>query len=105
MNGESAAGFELHTTPEEPATELAVLMRSEFLADRRAMPRNGIIRMARSAGTTAAPGTRQTLTIGRFARLCRLSVKQLRRYDEMGLSAPVRGQQLRLPPLHARTGT
>ncbi|MFE5092485.1 MerR family transcriptional regulator [Streptomyces sp. NPDC056638] len=32
----------------------------------------------------------QLLTIGRFARLCRLSVKQLRHYDEMGLLAPVR---------------
>ncbi|WP_326809977.1 MerR family transcriptional regulator [Streptomyces scopuliridis] len=32
----------------------------------------------------------ELLTIGRFARLCRLSVKQLRRYDEMGLLAPVR---------------
>ncbi|MDQ1012426.1 DNA-binding transcriptional MerR regulator [Streptomyces sp. V4I23] len=30
------------------------------------------------------------LTIGRFARLCRLSVKQLRHYDEMGLLAPAR---------------
>jgi DNA-binding transcriptional MerR regulator len=30
------------------------------------------------------------LTIGRFARLCRLSIKQLRHYDEMGLLAPVR---------------
>ncbi|MFF2021175.1 MerR family transcriptional regulator [Streptomyces sp. NPDC058171] len=30
------------------------------------------------------------LTIGRFARLCRLSVKQLRHYDETGLLAPVR---------------
>ncbi|MFF5990777.1 MerR family transcriptional regulator [Prauserella flavalba] len=29
------------------------------------------------------------LTIGRFARLCRLSVKQLRHYDELGLLAPV----------------
>lgn len=28
------------------------------------------------------------LTIGRFARLVRLSVKQLRRYDELGLLAP-----------------
>ncbi len=28
------------------------------------------------------------LTIGRFARLTRLSVKQLRRYDELGLLAP-----------------
>jgi len=28
------------------------------------------------------------LTIGRFARLMRLSVKQLRRYDELGLIAP-----------------
>lgn len=32
----------------------------------------------------------ELLTIGRFARLCRLSVKQLRHYDEMGLLAPVR---------------
>lgn len=32
----------------------------------------------------------ELLTIGRFARLCRLSVKQLRRYDDMGLLAPVR---------------
>ncbi|WP_052850956.1 MerR family transcriptional regulator [Streptomyces avicenniae] len=31
----------------------------------------------------------QLLTIGRFARLCRLSVKQLRHYDETGLLAPV----------------
>ncbi|MDX3107486.1 MerR family transcriptional regulator [Nonomuraea angiospora] len=31
----------------------------------------------------------ELLTIGRFARLCRLSVKQLRHYDEMGLLAPV----------------
>ncbi|MBL1102509.1 MerR family transcriptional regulator [Streptomyces coffeae] len=29
------------------------------------------------------------LTIGRFARLCRLSVKQLRHYDELGLLAAV----------------
>ncbi|MBH5333869.1 MerR family transcriptional regulator [Streptomyces pactum] len=29
------------------------------------------------------------LTIGRFARLCRLSVKQLRHYDETGLLSPV----------------
>ncbi|GAB7035736.1 MerR family transcriptional regulator [Streptomyces sp. NPDC021749] len=32
----------------------------------------------------------ELLTIGRFARLCRLSVKRLRHYDEMGLLAPVR---------------
>ncbi|AWS43637.1 MerR family transcriptional regulator [Streptosporangium sp. 'caverna'] len=32
----------------------------------------------------------ELLTIGRFARLCRLSVKQLRHYDEMGLLAPIR---------------
>ncbi|MBN0049150.1 MerR family transcriptional regulator [Streptomyces actuosus] len=32
----------------------------------------------------------ELLTIGRFARLCRLSVKQLRHYDDMGLLAPVR---------------
>ncbi|MEZ0077210.1 MerR family transcriptional regulator [Planotetraspora sp. GP83] len=32
----------------------------------------------------------ELLTIGRFARLCRLSVKQLRHYDEMGLLPPVR---------------
>ncbi|NXY94751.1 GyrI-like domain-containing protein [Streptomyces sp. BR123] len=32
----------------------------------------------------------ELLTIGRFARLCRLSVKQLRRYDETGLLVPVR---------------
>ncbi|MET9662508.1 GyrI-like domain-containing protein [Streptomyces sp. NPDC006510] len=32
----------------------------------------------------------ELLTIGRFARLCRLSVKQLRHYDETGLLAPVR---------------
>ncbi|MBT2364131.1 MerR family transcriptional regulator [Streptomyces sp. ISL-10] len=32
----------------------------------------------------------ELLTIGRFARLCRLSVKQLRHYDEMGLLAPAR---------------
>ncbi|MFB6618210.1 MerR family transcriptional regulator [Streptomyces sp. NPDC056367] len=31
----------------------------------------------------------ELLTIGRFARLCRLSVKQLRHYDDMGLLAPV----------------
>jgi len=30
------------------------------------------------------------LTIGRFAQLARLSVKQLRRYDELGLLAPAR---------------
>ncbi|MEV7130055.1 GyrI-like domain-containing protein [Streptomyces sp. NPDC093260] len=30
------------------------------------------------------------LTIGRFARLCRLSVKQLRHYDDLGLLAPIR---------------
>lgn len=30
----------------------------------------------------------ELLTIGRFARLCRLSVKQLRHYDELGLLAP-----------------
>ncbi|AJZ82504.1 MULTISPECIES: MerR family transcriptional regulator [Streptomyces] len=32
----------------------------------------------------------ELLTIGRFARLCRLSIKQLRHYDETGLLAPVR---------------
>ncbi|MFG3053309.1 MerR family transcriptional regulator [Kitasatospora sp. NPDC048239] len=32
----------------------------------------------------------ELLTIGRFARLCRLSVKQLRHYDELRLLAPVR---------------
>ncbi|MFI2369444.1 MerR family transcriptional regulator [Streptomyces sp. NPDC018833] len=32
----------------------------------------------------------ELLTIGRFARLCRLSVKQLRHYDETGLLAPAR---------------
>ncbi|MGC0417316.1 MerR family transcriptional regulator [Embleya sp. AB8] len=32
----------------------------------------------------------ELLTIGRFARLCRLSVKQLRHYDDMGLLAPLR---------------
>ncbi|MFJ7199580.1 MULTISPECIES: MerR family transcriptional regulator [unclassified Streptomyces] len=32
----------------------------------------------------------ELLTIGRFARLCRLSVKQLRHYGEIGLLAPVR---------------
>ncbi|MEV8067227.1 MerR family transcriptional regulator [Streptomyces sp. NPDC085995] len=32
----------------------------------------------------------ELLTIGRFARLCRLSVKQLRHYDDTGLLAPVR---------------
>lgn len=32
----------------------------------------------------------ELLTIGRFARLCRLSVKQLRHYDELGLLAPDR---------------
>ncbi|MET8545494.1 MerR family transcriptional regulator [Kitasatospora sp. NPDC004799] len=32
----------------------------------------------------------ELLTIGRFARLCHLSVKQLRHYDDMGLLAPVR---------------
>ncbi|MFD8414997.1 MULTISPECIES: MerR family transcriptional regulator [unclassified Streptomyces] len=31
----------------------------------------------------------ELLTIGRFARLCRLSVKQLRHYDETGLLVPV----------------
>lgn len=31
----------------------------------------------------------ELLTIGRFARLCRLSVKQLRHYDELGLLRPV----------------
>ncbi|MFJ9776160.1 MerR family DNA-binding transcriptional regulator [Kitasatospora sp. NPDC101157] len=31
----------------------------------------------------------ELLTIGRFARLCRLSVKQLRHYDDMGLLAPI----------------
>ncbi|MGW4894081.1 MerR family transcriptional regulator [Kitasatospora sp. NPDC004240] len=31
----------------------------------------------------------ELLTIGRFARLCRLSVKQLRHYDETGLLAPL----------------
>ncbi|MFE5919280.1 MerR family transcriptional regulator [Streptomyces sp. NPDC056468] len=31
----------------------------------------------------------ELLTIGRFARLCRLSVKQLRHYDETGLLTPV----------------
>ncbi|GLZ81312.1 hypothetical protein Afil01_61190 [Actinorhabdospora filicis] len=30
------------------------------------------------------------MTIGRFARLCRLSVKQLRHYDELGLLTPAR---------------
>ncbi|WP_344957180.1 MerR family transcriptional regulator [Actinomadura miaoliensis] len=32
--------------------------------------------------------TEGLLPIGRFARLCRLSVKQLRHYDDMGLLAP-----------------
>lgn len=32
----------------------------------------------------------ELLTIGRFGRLCRLSVKQLRHYDDMGLLAPIR---------------
>ncbi|MEU2490928.1 MerR family transcriptional regulator [Streptomyces sp. NPDC007883] len=32
----------------------------------------------------------ELLSIGRFARLCRLSVKQLRHYDDMGLLAPLR---------------
>lgn len=32
----------------------------------------------------------ELLTIGRFARLCRLSVKQLRHYDEVGLLSPAR---------------
>ncbi|MFI6417321.1 MerR family transcriptional regulator [Streptomyces sp. NPDC050842] len=32
----------------------------------------------------------ELLTIGRFARLCRLSVKQLRHDDEVGLLGPVR---------------
>ncbi|KAA2261148.1 MerR family transcriptional regulator [Solihabitans fulvus] len=32
----------------------------------------------------------ELLTIGRFARLCRLSVKQLRHYDETGLLRPAR---------------
>jgi DNA-binding transcriptional MerR regulator len=32
--------------------------------------------------------TQQLLPIGRFARLCRLSVKQLRHYDELGLLRP-----------------
>lgn len=32
----------------------------------------------------------ELLTIGRFARLCRLSVKQLRHYDELGLLSPAR---------------
>jgi DNA-binding transcriptional MerR regulator len=32
----------------------------------------------------------ELLTIGRFARLCRLSVKQLRHYDETGLLTPAR---------------
>lgn len=32
----------------------------------------------------------ELLTIGRFARLCRLSVKQLRHYDDMGLLTPIR---------------
>jgi hypothetical protein len=30
------------------------------------------------------------LPIGRFARLCRLSVKQLRHYDDLGLLTPAR---------------
>lgn len=30
------------------------------------------------------------MTIGKFARLCRLSVKQLRHYDELGLLTPAR---------------
>ncbi|MYW01673.1 MerR family transcriptional regulator [Streptomyces sp. SID3343] len=32
----------------------------------------------------------ELLTIGRFARLCRLSVKQLRHYDDVGLLTPTR---------------
>ncbi|WP_309031018.1 MerR family transcriptional regulator [Streptomyces alfalfae] len=32
----------------------------------------------------------ELLTIGRFARMCRLSIKQLRHYDETGLLAPAR---------------
>jgi DNA-binding transcriptional MerR regulator len=34
--------------------------------------------------------TQQLLPIGRFARLCRLSIKQLRHYDELGLLRPAR---------------
>jgi DNA-binding transcriptional MerR regulator len=34
------------------------------------------------------PVSNDLLPIGRFARLCRLSVKQLRHYDELGLLAP-----------------
>jgi len=37
----------------------------------------------------------EPLSIGRFARLCRLSVKQLRHYDQLGL----------LPPAHVDAGT
>lgn len=35
----------------------------------------------------------ELLTIGRFARLCRLSVKQLRHYDDTGLLRPVHGER------------
>lgn len=34
------------------------------------------------------PVSKDLLPIGRFARLCRLSVKQLRHYDDLGLLAP-----------------
>lgn len=40
-------------------------------------------------GSVHAGGVREDhLPIGRFARLCRLSVKQLRHYDDLGLLAP-----------------
>ncbi|MGV2918215.1 MerR family DNA-binding transcriptional regulator, partial [Streptomyces alfalfae] len=44
----------------------------------------------------------ELLTIGRFARMCRLSIKQLRHYDETGLLAPTLSPKHnpRLPPTY-----
>ncbi|MBO0882596.1 MAG: MerR family transcriptional regulator [Mycobacterium sp.] len=40
--------------------------------------------------TGRAPGARELVSIGEFARLSRLSPKALRRYDELGLLPPAR---------------
>src|ERR1043165_6350631 len=45
---------------------------------------------ATGGGSRLGSMREELLTIGRFARLCRLSVKQLRHYDELGLLTPAR---------------
>ncbi len=39
-------------------------------------------------GIRVGPVSDDLLPIGRFARLCRLSVKQLRHYDDLGILSP-----------------